>query len=84
MSTLAEVALAAERLPIPEQHQLLEQLASKLCVQPGKRSVDAPAVDRAARDAWLAELEREAKKNSTGRRFMAIEQILEESREERI
>jgi hypothetical protein len=84
MSTLAEIASAAERLPIPEQHKLLEQLAGKLRVQPSKQSLQAPTFDQAARQAWVAELEQEAKAISTGRHSITTEQLLEELREDRI
>jgi predicted transcriptional regulator len=84
MSTLAEIASAAERLPIGEQHELLQQLATKLRVQPSRPYVQAQTIDRAARQAWVAELEKEAKAMSTGRHSMTTEQLMDELREDRI
>jgi hypothetical protein len=76
MSTLAEIAAAAERLPLPEQRQLVAQLTSKPPVQPRTLS-------RAEREAWMAELAELARRSSTGRHSISTEQILDELREER-
>lgn len=77
MSTLADIASAAERLPPDEQRELIQQLSSKLPTHP-------PAVDRAAREAWVARLEKAAKAGSTGRHSITVDQIIDELREERI
>jgi hypothetical protein len=77
MNTLAEIAAAAERLPMNEQHELVKQLTSKSRVQPR-------VLSRAEREAWMAELAELAKRGSTGRHSISIEQILDESREERL
>jgi hypothetical protein len=77
MSTLAEIASAAKRLPLHEQQELVKQLTSKPPVQPR-------VFTREEREAWVAELAEFAKRSSTGRNSITVDQIIEESREDRI
>lgn len=76
MSTLAEIASAAYRLPLVEQEELLRQLARRLR---GQRA----AMEPTPRELWMARLEALQDSIGSGKQKQSSERILEELREER-
>lgn len=80
MSTIAEIEAAVERLPRPDQENLLAYLVRKL----GQRTTPT-AVPQTQREIWLQQLDQlRAKGSALSQRGAPLQDVLDDIRAERL